>query len=168
MFELPFGKGKRYLNRLNRPLEAVLGGWETTGIVTLATGLPYSVTFTSSVQGWPSSRANIVGNSNVSNPGLTEWFNPAAYAVPAPFTFGNSAPYSVFGPAFSDWDTGIFKNFMIRESMRLQFRTEFFNALNHPSFGLPAANISTPAQVGRITSTTSTARNIQFALRLDF
>lgn len=167
VYELPFGKGKRFLRSPGRLLNALAGGWQTTGIMTLGSGLPYSVSFTSSVQGWPSSRADIVGNPGLPNPTLTQWFNPAAFAVPQPFTFGNSAPYSLFGPRYANWDTGVFKNFTIKELFRIQFRSEFFNALNHPNFGNPAANISVPAQVGRITSA-SGSRNIQFALRLEF
>ena len=167
VYELPFGKGKKFLRSPGALVNAIAGGWQTTGIVTLGSGLPYSVSFTSSVQGWPSSRADIVGNPGLQNPTLTQWFNPAAFAVPQPFTFGNSAPYSLYGPRFVNWDTGVFKNFQVKELFRIQFRSEFFNALNHPNFGNPAANISVPAQVGRITSASS-SRNIQFALRLEF
>ncbi len=168
VYDLPFGKGRRYLTSLNRPLNFILGGWGTTGILTLGSGLPFSVNFTSAVQGWPSGRANIVGNPSVSNPGLTQWFNPAAYALPAQFTFGNSAPYSLFGPGYSEWDASLFKNFVMAERFRLRFEGDFFNALNHPSFANPASNISVPAQVGRITATSNSPRNIQLSLRLEF
>ena len=168
VYELPFGRGKRYLSSLNGPLNALLGGWETSGIVTLASGFPYSVTFTSNVLGWPNSRANIVGNPGVDNPSLRRWFNPAAYALPAQFQYGNSAPNSLFGPGFSNWDLAAFKNFRFRERWNLQFRSEFFNSLNHPNFGLPKSDITVPSQVGTITSTTGSPRVIQFALRLEF
>ena len=168
VYNLPFGSGKRFLSTLSGPLDAILGGWSTSGIVTLASGLPYSVYFTSSVEGWPSSRADIVGNPGVSNPSINGWFNPAAYAVPQPFAYGNSAPNSLFGPGYSNWDMSLFKDFRLNERFRLEFRSDFFNALNHPSFSNPASNISEPTQVGQIFSTSSDPRSIQFALRLSF
>src|SRR5205823_12150001 len=122
----------------------------------------------SSVQGWPSSRADIVGNPSVSNPSLSHWFNPAAFAVPAPFRYGNSAPNSLFGPGFANWDLGAFKTFPLHERLSLQFRTEFFNVLNHPSFSNPNGDISIPTRVGTITGTSNAARVIQFALRMEF
>ena len=97
----------------------------------------------------------------------TRWFNPAAFAVPAPFTYGNSARNLLFGPGFFNWDAAVFKQFSISERLRLDFRAEVFNILNHPNFGLPASNISVPATAGRITSA-SDARNVHFALKLLF
>ena len=134
----------------------------------MGSGLPYSVTFTSSVEGWPSSRADIVGNPGVSSPSINQWFNPAAFAVPQTFTYGDSAPYSLFGPGYSNWDMSIFKDFRLNERFRLQFRSDFFNTFNHPSFSNPASNISVTTQVGHIYSTSSDPRSIQFALRLSF
>jgi hypothetical protein len=168
VYDLPFGKGRHFQNHLSRPADFILGGWGTTGIVTLGSGLPYSVNFTSAVQGWPNSRANIVGNPGVSNPSLSQWFNPAAFAPPAQFTFGNSAPYSLFGPAYNDWDASLFKNFVFRERFNFRFEGDFFNAINHPAFANPASNISVQAQVGKITATSNSPRNIQFSLRLGF
>jgi hypothetical protein len=98
---------------------------------------------------------------------LTNDFNPAAYAVPAPFTYGNSARNSLWGLASS---IGIRR--FIRDSasprINLEFRAEVFNIMNHANFDVPAANISVPAQVGRITNTTSVLRDIQFGRRLTF
>ena len=87
--------------------------------------------------------------------------------MPAPFTYGNSARNLLFGPGFFNWDAAIFKNTMLTNKVRLEFRVEFFNVLNHPNFGLPASNISVPATVGRISSATD-PRDIQFGLRLAF
>jgi hypothetical protein len=168
VYELPFGHGKRYLSSLHGVPELLLGGWQTSGIVTAASGLPYSVTFTSSVLGWPSGRANIVGNPAVSSPGVNGWFNPQAYALPAQFAYGNSAPNSLWGPGLVTWDMGVFKNFRFFERWNLQFRSEFFNTLNHANFSNPQSNISVPTQVGKIVATSTGPRVIQFALRLEF
>ncbi len=168
VYELPFGKGRKFLSSLNGPLDAIIGGWETSGILTLGSGLPYSVTFTSSVVGWTSNRADKVGDASLDNATIQKWFNTSAYALPAQFTFGNSAPYSLFGPGFFDWTTGVFKNFNIKDVCKLQFRSEFFNVLNHASFSNPASNISAPSTVGTITSTSNSPRTVQFALRVEF
>jgi len=168
VYEFPFGRGQRYLASAGRALDLLVGGWQTSGIVFLGSGLPFSVTFDSSVQGWPSSRADIVGNPHVSHPTLSQWFNPAAFAVPQPYTFGNSAPNSLFGPHFAQWDTAIFKQFSLTERFKLTFRGDAINALNHANFGNPNNDISNPSQVGTITGTSGPPRAIQFSLRLAF
>ncbi|MGH9655492.1 MAG: TonB-dependent receptor domain-containing protein [Bryobacteraceae bacterium] len=167
VYDLPFGRGRRFLSHLSKPLDLIWGGWQTTGILTLGSGLPYSVNFSSHVEGWPSSRADIIGDPTVDHPTLDRWFDPAAFTVPQPFTYGNSAPNSLFGPGFANWDTSISKQFLLTERYKLTFTADFFNALNHPNFNRPASNISVPSQVGRITSAGS-PRNIQFSLRLEF
>ena len=168
VYDLPVGNGRHFLSTLSGPLNVILGGWATSGIVTVGSGLPYSVTFTSAVEGWPSSRADIAGNPGVSNPSINQWFNPAAFQLPQPFAYGNSAPNSLFGPGYSNWDMSIFKNFRLNERFRLQFRSDWFNAINHPTFGNPHSNISVPSTVGKITGTSNDPRSIQFALRLSF
>ncbi|MGH9674278.1 MAG: TonB-dependent receptor domain-containing protein [Bryobacteraceae bacterium] len=167
IYDLPFGRGRRFLSSLSGVPGVLLSGWQIAGISTFGGGEPYSVTFTSTVLGWPSSRADIVGDPKVSDPSIRRWFNPAAFAVPAPFNYGNSARNLLFGPGFFNWDTAVFKNTQLTERTRLEFRAEFFNVLNHPNFGLPASNISVPATVGRISSA-SDPRDIQFGLRLVF
>jgi Carboxypeptidase regulatory-like domain len=168
VYELPFGAGKRYLSSLHGFANALLGGWQTSGIVTAGSGLPYSVTFTSSVLGWPSGRADIVGNPGLASPGVNGWFNAGAFALPAQFAYGNSAPNLLWGPGLVTWDMGAFKNFAFRERWNVQFRSEFFNTLNHASFSNPQSNISVPTQVGKILSTSTNPRVVQFALRLEF
>jgi hypothetical protein len=166
-WDLPFGRGQAF--ELSGVADKIFGGWQLAGIMGIGSGQPFSVTFNSTVTGWPSNRADVV--STELYPGertLGQWFNPAAFAVPAAFTYGNSQRNMLFGPGYFNWDTAVFKNTSITERLVLQFRAEFFNVLNHPSFGLPASNISVPAQVGRITSTSNTPRDIQFGLRLSF
>jgi hypothetical protein len=168
VYELPFGRGKRFLSNLPALPNAILGGWQTTGVVTAGSGLPYSVNFTSNVLGWPSGRADIVGDPSVASPSVNHWFNTQAYALPAPFAYGNSAPNSLWGPRLVTWDMGVFKTFPLYERSTLQFRSEFFNTLNHANFSNPQSNISVPSQVGRILSTSTGPRVVQFALRLEF
>ena len=165
IYDLPFGQGKRFLSNASGAANKIVGGWQIAGILTMGGGLPYSVTFTSTTLGWPSSRADIVGDPSLDDPSIDLWFNPAAFAVPGQFLYGNSARNLLWGPGFFNWDAAIFKNTQLTEKIRLEFRAESFNALNRANFGLPASNISVPATVGRISSAAS-ARDIQFGLRL--
>ena len=107
------------------------------------------------------------GNSNGAGT-IAQWFNPAAYALPAPYLYGNSARNSLFGPGIINWDQAVYKRTNITERLHTEFRAEFFNIMNHANFDVPAANISVPLQVGRTTATTNAPRDIQFGMRLTF
>ena len=92
MYDLPFGKGQRFLSHSGSFLNALIGNWQLAGILTDHTGLPYTPVLSSDVANigvsgqWP----NRVGNPGVSHPSAKQWFNPAAFAAPAPYTFGDS------------------------------------------------------------------------------
>src|SRR5262249_9826160 len=104
-YPLPMGKG-----RLRAPgfLNQIVGGWNLSGIVALRSGTPFSVTFVPSQAGWYASRADATGISpNVDDPSIARWFNPAAFRIPAPFTFGNSARNVLWGPGQIKIDTGL-------------------------------------------------------------
>jgi hypothetical protein len=167
VYDLPFGKGKTLLGNAAGPLNLLVSGWQMSGILSVAAGEPYSVTFTSTVVGWPSSRADLVGDPNVDNPTVGRWFNPAAFSVPGQFLYGNSARNLLFGPGYFTWDAGLFKNTALTERLGLEFRAETFNLPNRANFGLPASNISVPATVGLVNSAAD-ARTFQFGLRLRF
>jgi len=157
-YDLPFFTKNRFL-----------GGWQVAGIGQFRAGTPFSVTYNPTQAGWLGGRANVV-NSNLypDQQGITGWFNPAAFAIPAPFTFGNSARNMLFGPGQKIIDISLLKDFRFGDNHYLQFRAEAFNMPNTPSFGNPAANLSVPASVGRITGTTVPARAVQFGLKLVF
>jgi hypothetical protein len=167
IYDLPFGPGKLLGSTAAGIPAKLIGGWQLAGEVLLSTGQPFSVTFTSTTLGQPSGRADIVGDPGVSSRSLDQWFNPAAFAAPRPYLYGNSAPNSLWGPGFNNWDLAVFKNTILHERLSLQFRSEFFNVLNHPNFDVPAANISARTTVGQIRSA-SDPRTIQFSLRLLF
>jgi hypothetical protein len=166
-YEFPLGKGRKYLSSASRPLDLLVGGWQTSGIVTIANGLPFSVNFDTNLDGWSGNYANKVGNPSVSNPSLTQWFNPKAFAVPANYTYGNAAPNSLFGPHYFDWDMGAFKTFPLTERFKLTFRSDMINVLNHPNFANPNNDISSPS-VGTISWASGPVRVVQFSLRLAF
>jgi len=151
----------------------VLGGWQLNGILTLSKGQPFNVVSGQdrALSGGGSERPNLVGNprldtGRVTDQLIAEYFNPAAYALPPLGSFGNSGRNTLIAPGTVNLDSSLFKMFPIRENMKLQFRAEFFNALNNVNFAAPAANIST-ATAGNILSAGS-PRILQFGLRLAF
>jgi hypothetical protein len=167
-YELPFGKGKMFANR-GGIVNHVVGGWNIGGITTLRTGTPFSPSFTATQTGWMGGRPDVIGDPILGRGerSTTRWFNAAAYAVPAPFTWGNAPRNSLWTPGDIIFDVSILKNFTITERFKAQFRGEFFNLPNHANFGGPAGNISVPASVGRITSA-GDPRQIQFGLKVLF
>jgi len=95
------------------------------------------------------------------------WFNPAAFATPPSYTFGNVGRNTVYGPGMQTLDAALERVFPISEAMQLQFRGEFFNALNHTNLGTPNRFVNTP-QFGTITEAQTPNRELQFSLRLSF
>jgi Carboxypeptidase regulatory-like domain/TonB dependent receptor len=187
LWELPFGQGKRFLSEPGATSK-LLGDWQFNGIVTLQTGSPFSVTAANDgLLGFNHQvYADCIGNpfaGATTNHNLytTTGFiiNPAAFAQPAPGTFGTCAPFKFYGPGIQMWDLSLFKNFRFTERWMLQFRAEFFNAFNHPNFANPSANIASPGSFGKVSNTIAPIlgtdsggpgdpREIQFALKLYF
>jgi hypothetical protein len=167
-YELPFGPGKSRLN-VGGVAGKVVGGWSVAGITTLRTGQPFSVTFSPSLPGWIASRADAVsvGALPRGDRSISRWFDSSGYTVPAPFTYGDSARNLLFGPGQIVFDVSALKDTAITERIRVQFRAEFFNLPNHANFQNPAANISSPSSVGKITGADD-PRLIQFGLKLLF
>jgi hypothetical protein len=168
-YELPFGEGKALLSNVHGIPGKIVSGWGVSGITYLRTGQPFSVSFTSSTQGWRSSRADVtkVGNLSRDERSITKWFDASGYSVPAPFAFGNSARNLLFGPGDIVFDVSFIKDTKITERINTQFRAEFFNLPNHANFNNPGANISVPGSLGRITSA-GDPRQIQFGLKVLF
>jgi len=171
-YELPFGKGKTWGDSLNPVANAILGGWNVTSIVSLHTGFP--ITLQANDRSLQAPRAGgrpnrTAGQSGaVSNPTLDKWLDITAFSLPALGTFGNVGNSSNRAPAFGNWDFGIGKKFNMSESRYVDFRAEFFNFTNHPSFSPPSRNISDPNNFGRIFGTVSPPRIIEFALKYHF
>ena len=157
--------GAPFMNR-GGLLNVILGGWQTNGILTVQTGQPFSPVLQTSTTNGTGSRPDVVGTVNYPKT-LQRWFDPSAFATPAPFTYGNAGRNILFGPGRTNWDASLFKNFVIREEIRFEFRAEAFNVLNHPQFGLPNQNIGN-AQVGSITSIVGNPRQLQLGLRFQF
>ena len=171
---LPFGKGKRFANS-GGFVNYIVGNWQLNGILTLTSGLPYNVYISSDIPNvgnfapWSGNvRANQVGDPNVSNPSTKEWFNTAAFAPPAPFTFGDSGRNSLRADWFKNLDMSLFRDFSFGERRSLQFRAEAFNVTNTPTWGIPVNDLNNPQKLGSITSTRSTERQLQVSLKLYF
>jgi hypothetical protein len=170
IYELPFGHGKQIGGDWKGPVNAILGGWQLTGIVYAKSGFPLSISpvsnNTNSFGG--NQRPNLVGNPRPANQTINNWINPAAFAQPAAFTFGN-APRNLENlraPRYNDWDMGIQKWWDFSESKRLQFRIEMFNALNHPNFFAPDTNLG-DSSFGKI-SQAYPSRDVQAAMKFYF
>ena len=169
LIDLPFGGGRRWLNKKG-VVNQILGGWTLTGFAILhQSGRLLTPSWNGDVAnvGIRSVRPNRIGSGVVSNPTATNWIDPSAFTAPTPLTFGNSGTGIIQGPSSSFFDASIQKNFALAETVRLQFRTEFYNAFNHPNLRNPnlAAN---GLNFGRILTKTQDPRVIQFALRLEF
>jgi len=174
-YALPFGRGRQYLAD-NGWVSSVLGGWETYGIVTLQSGRPFTVALLPEIDNSGTGRSilgfgandrpNFLGNSELSNRSTLQWFNTAAFAFPAPGTFGNAGRNILTGPGFQNVNVSLVKNTALTERVNLQFRAEVFNLFNHPNFNLPDNFLGSPT-FGRITSARD-ARHIQFGLKLLF
>jgi hypothetical protein len=168
----------------NRVAKQVLGGWELTGIASLESGQPFTVASAgdpSRSAGGPVFADYIGGCNATQRPAGVEarlaWFNTKCFTNAAIGTFGNLGRNGLRGPGFSNLDAGVYRNFRIRESMNLQFRSELFNVLNHPNFAQPNSSLGNLAAFGTITSTagglyglgaSSDPRVIQFALKFLF
>jgi hypothetical protein len=100
------------------------------------------------------------------------WFNTSAFVLPTPGTYGNLGRGTLIGPDLTQADIALMKNTRLAERFNVQFRTEFFNLLNHPNFGTPNPIVFSgsafSATAGLITSTATTSRQIQFGLKLIF
>ena len=155
-------------------------GWQISGIVTAQTGQPFSVLTGAdeSSTGLGDDRANVSGNPNSGPHTVAEYFNTADFSLNAPLTFGDSGRNIVIGPKFVNVDFALMKNTELTERLKMQFRTEFFNILNHPNFALPN-NVLTSPSFGALYQTPDVAQNnvglgsggprlIQFGLKFIF
>src|SRR5215468_3889933 len=169
-YELPVGRGKRLLNGANGFTNALLGGWQVQGIVVVRSGRPFTPTISADPAniGIGGQRPNRLSSGMLDNPTVERWFDVAAFALPAQFTYGNSGANILREDRFKTFDFSIFKQFRVTEGSRLQFRAEAFNVTNTASFNAPNAQIDTTTVVGRVTSTASLPRQIQFALKYNF
>jgi hypothetical protein len=173
---------------MNRAVDAVAGGWNVSGILTLHTGFaltPWTWADTSGTGQFFETRKNCVAPGRVTNRpyvapdgsgGGIAWFDPASYSDPASGTFGNCGNGVVRGPGLTNLDLSIQKDFAITENKKIQFRTDFINATNTPAFNAPQGTGCAADKSGRCTNadglgvigSSQGARQIQLALKFIF
>jgi hypothetical protein len=193
LYAIPVGRGRHFLNNMPRLAEGFLGGWRISTLVTLQTGQWFTPYF----DGFDPSNTNTIGGRPdriagaplyPANQNINNWFNVAAFSIPgcpndnpvcdSPANigrFGNSGVNILSTPAMKNVDVAIMKEFQISEQKKLRFQTTFSDAFNHPNFGYPDPDISSPDTAPVITSTngnylsgSSTSRVINFSLRFQF
>jgi hypothetical protein len=174
VYDLPFGVGHRWLT--SGPASWFLGGWQTAGIITLQSGFPFTINVTGDTANVGAGTGGIFVRPNAV-PGVSwlepsgqstaaHYFNPAAFSIPAAFTFGNIGRNTVIGPGLVNLDLTMGKSVRLNERMSLQLRGEFFNALNHPNYSV----------IGRIINSSTFAqalsqldpRELQFGAKIIF
>jgi hypothetical protein len=193
LYDLPFGKGKRFGSTWSGPANTILGGWEVDVIEKATSGFPLFVVSGNASgtnfqwNGNSLNRPNQIADPNqagtvAANPGCTapsqvhtlaNWFNPCAFVDAPAGELGNANRTPLYGPRFVNTDLSFIKHIPIREGMRIDFRAEFFNLFNHAQFFLPGdstgmQNVDSTSSFGVITQTVNNPRLIQFALKLAF
>ena len=179
-YELPIGRGKSFGSGMSRLGNAIVGGWMVNGILTLRTGVPYTLRYNGCQGVWGACRPDVVAGqdpnaapANGRDP--SQWFNIANVTTPAPLTGGNLGLQSETGPGTRTLDFSIFKQFHFSESKYIEFRAEGTNIANTPLFNTPDNNLQDAASLGgngnfgKITGTAAASeRHIQFQLRFSF
>jgi hypothetical protein len=174
VWELPFGRGRRFGNGWSPMVDALLGGWQVSGIHALQTGLALTATVGGStvlnLGGERRARPNVVGNPVLpaSQRTIQRWFNTDAFAFfsPAPQAFGNAGVGIMRGPGYANFDFTFAKDFRVSDERRFQFRAEIFNAFNRVNYGPP--NIQRESSGFGQILTASNARIVQFGLKFYF
>ncbi len=167
IWEVPFGKGRRFGTAIPRAADLIAGGWQVTGIYTFVSGTPLTFTAPGATLGNGfNTRPNIVGEIRSANPGVNAWFNPAAFAAPARFAYGGSGIGLIDGPAQHNLNLALMKDFHVTDTRFFQFRWELFNAPNRVNLGDPVTTIG-QLNTGQIT-TADSARQMQFGLKFIF
>ena len=181
IYDLPFGKGKRFGGDWSGPVNAVLGGWSINVIERAESGFPIfvydsqnlsGVNFLDNFANW--NRPDQICDPKSSHPTVTKWFNTQCFVAPPAGQLGTASRTPVYGPRFVNTDFSAIKRFRLNEAMNMDFRAEFFNLFNHAQFNdpgsssTPGADLASPSTFGVISSTVGNPRVIQFALKFTF
>ena len=171
IYDLPFGRGRTYGKDMNKVMDAVVGGWQAGGILSLHTGFPLTVTAAdASGTGSRGARADCIApgvvNGEQDSPlGGYQWFSPGSYAQPAAGTFGSCGVGTVRGPGLHTLDFNLAKTFKITERHNIDLRADFINMTNTPILNAPTRGIGTT--LGLLQNSQG-ARNIQVSLKYLF
>ena len=181
IYDLPFGRGKKFGADWNDVTNSLLGGWQATLIERASSGFPVplidsnnqsGVAFNTGGNSYDWNRPNQVAGCSVytgnHSVGVHKWINSACFVAPPAGQLGSASRVPVVGPDFWNSDFSLIKQFALpRQDMGLNFRAEFFNLFNHPQFGMPINDIN-EAGFGAVNSTVNNPRLVQLALKLTF
>lgn len=145
VYELPFGRGRKYMVNASGLAEAFLGGWSISSLGTVQSGQPMTVFVGFDITGMGDAidfpqRPNALRQNPVLG-GPTKYFDPAAFGLPDPGHIGTASRTAVVGPGYAQFDAAVAKTFRLTERADLRFRADFFNLANHANFGLPFSQI---------------------------
>jgi outer membrane receptor protein involved in Fe transport len=184
LWEVPFGKGHKFGSNLSKPLDLLLGGWQSNGVFNWATGLPFTPSYqacnSDRDSGW--CRPDVAGNWQASDPSQFGWFATSntllttngqvsgPWQRPQKGVQGNVGRNALWGPHFTQPDMSFFKTFAVTERFRVQFRAESFNFANHLNLGQPNGCVDCPGVAGRIFNAIGNyvPRQWQMATRVEF
>lgn len=172
VYELPFGKGQRWMN--SGMASKIIGGWRANGILTLMTGTPLTITTSATALNAPGNTqtadqvaaVQTPGGINTIANGGSEWFSRSSFAAPVGARFGNSGRNIFNGPGFFNLDASLFKVFNLTERFKMEIRGEAFSVTNTPQFGNPNTNLG-DATFGFVTGAGG-SRSMQLGVKVDF
>ena len=171
VYQLPLGRGRAFAPDVNRLVDAVIGGWETSAFFTLQSSQPLQVTQNGGTLWSGAQRPNLIGNPATSGSTydrFNNWFNVGAFQQPAADTFGSAPRFlSLRGPRLNTLDAALSKSWKTTEHQRLEFRAEASNVRNHPIFSPPGTTFGS-SSFGQITNTRIGSRNMQLSLKYFF
>ena len=179
IYDLPFGRGKKFGSDWNKVTNSVLGGWQVTVIQKITSGFPVplidsanssGVSFNAGGNGNNFNRPDQVAGCSpyAASHSKLQWINSACFVAPPAGQLGDAARVPVYGPDFVNTDFSVIKQFALPwENMGLNFRAEFFNLFNHAQFGMPVNDINALG-FGSVNSTVNNPRLVQFGLKLTF
>src|SRR5262249_31367293 len=159
-------KGQKMLNGLDPVLDIILGGWQTSGILTLQSGSPFNVAIAGDIANCGcGNRPDRIGNGNLprGERTISRWFDISAFTPAPPFVHRTVGQNFLSAPGWQTLDYAFLKIFRTRERSPLHSRGELFNAFNPPTLGSPAASINVPPTAGKIFSA-APGRQMQFGL----
>jgi hypothetical protein len=174
-YDLPMGKGHK-MRADDGFFSALISGWSTHGILTVQSGRPFTIALLPEIDNsntgigslgfGANNRPMRTADGELDNPNPDRWFDASAFSFAKYGSFGNSGRNILDGPSYQDLSLSLMKDSALKEDLRIQFRAEFFNSLNHANFGLPDIFLGSPT-FGRVQSAAS-PRRIQFGLKLIF
>jgi hypothetical protein len=172
VYELPFGRGRRFGSDAGTALNLLAGNWQLNSIATFQSGLPFTPTMAASnlnnAGAYQLPNRTCQGALPSDQRGVNRWFDTNCFVAPPPFAYGNSGINILRGPGLSQVDLAVLKNIPLTERIRSQFRVEAFNIANRANFRLPNFNIGVPAGATITNTLTGFGRQVQLVAKVDF